>query len=270
MSDAGYGPIFSSLWNGSLVGKAHEQLVFIFLRCNCDRDGNANFHPQTISSLTGIPLADVETAIHNLEAHDPRSKSPEESGARLVRLDAHRDWGWHIVNHGKYLDLLKRIHNRERQSRFKERVKAGNAGVTLANAGVTLTNVDTSHKTLAIESKHSSPDGDLRVAGFVQVWDLYPHYGRRSSRAKSLTRWRALKPFPLLPDVLHGLRSCMESDDWTREGGRFVPAMEVWIAKRGWDSSNGADHNGTEQSDPLARARAILAEKEASLEKPIR
>lgn len=109
----------------------------------------------------------------------------------------------------------------------------------------------------------SSPNGDAHALAFFQVWQRYPHYGRRSSKAKSAARWQALRPRPEVEIVLAGLDACSKSDDWTREGGRFVPAMEVWIGRRGWDSSNGIE-NGS-PADPLARTRQLLAEKEAEI-----
>jgi len=105
----------------------------------------------------------------------------------------------------------------------------------------------------------SPPDGAGR-SDFERVWQAYPHYGRRSSKARSWGRWRALRPRPDVESVLTAIDESRDSDDWTKDGGRFVPALEVWIAKRGWDSSDGradpADEGvGSRANEMLRRAR---------------
>lgn len=119
MADNGYGPIFASLWNGSMVGRPDEQLVFIFLRCHCDSSGEVDVHPNVIASLTGIPLVRVKNALRALEAADDSSRSADLDGARIVRLDPHRDWGWQIVNHSKYLRKISALLHAERQARYR-------------------------------------------------------------------------------------------------------------------------------------------------------
>jgi hypothetical protein len=47
-----------------------------------------------IAARSRVPVEEVQAAIAALEAADPESRSPEEGGARIVRLDAHRTWGW--------------------------------------------------------------------------------------------------------------------------------------------------------------------------------
>jgi hypothetical protein len=57
---------------------------------------------EAFARRTNVPLEIVRTAISRLERPDPRSRTPDEDGKRLVRLDEHREWGWHLVNHAKY------------------------------------------------------------------------------------------------------------------------------------------------------------------------
>ena len=111
-----------------------------------------------------------------------------------------------------------------------------------------------------------APDGAARQdfdqvkADFLRVWAAFPHYGRRSSKAVSFARYKALRPRPDVESVLTAIDESRDSDDWTKDGGRFVPALEVWIAKRGWDSSDGradpADEGaGSRANEMLRRAR---------------
>jgi len=71
---------------------------------------------------------------------------------------------------------------------------------------------------------------------FERFWTDYPHFERRSSKAKSRALWLKLKPQdePNLAAIREHLLACSESHDWTRDGGAYVPAAEVWLAKKGW------------------------------------
>lgn len=109
-----------------------------------------------------------------------------------------------------------------------------------------------------------SPIGE--ETAFEQAWKTYPHFGARSRKAMALRAWRTLRPPPILSDVLTGIATCADSDDWTKDDGRYVPGMQVWIRQRGWDTSNGrGEDNATinakremvrrtlEREDPLYR-----------------
>ena len=101
-----YAKVFSSLWNGSLVGQSGPQLVFVFLLAHCDREGFVDIHPRVIASLTGLEEEAVRAALMTLEAADPSSRTPESNGVRIERLDEHRDWGWKIVNYLVYRNMI--------------------------------------------------------------------------------------------------------------------------------------------------------------------
>lgn len=58
---------------------------------------------------------------------------------------------------------------------------------------------------------------------------------------------------PAPETLLVALAACAQSPDWTKNGGEFVPAMEVWIRERGWDSSEGSATPVSE--DPVERMR---------------
>jgi len=109
-------------------GKPDALLVWFNMIAHAP-DGICDRTQQTIADETGLTLDRVTDAIAYLESPDKKSRSPEEEGRRIVRLDKHRDWGWRLVNHWKYHDKQlastdrHRIKNRERQRRFMERRK---------------------------------------------------------------------------------------------------------------------------------------------------
>lgn len=120
-----YGKTFTSLWEGSMVGQADAQLVFIFLFCHCDHEGFVEAHPAGIAAKTGIPLDRVENTIDLLESPDPKSRSKEEEGRRIIPLDGDHVSGWKVVNYKYYRDLRRQEDRREYQRQYWHKRKAG-------------------------------------------------------------------------------------------------------------------------------------------------
>jgi hypothetical protein len=72
-----------------------------------------------------------------LEGPDPKSRTPDENGARIYRLDDHRDWGWGIVNYDYFRKIASDEQRREktklRTRKWRERVRKSSP-VTLSDA----------------------------------------------------------------------------------------------------------------------------------------
>ena len=120
-----YVKLFSSLYQGTLRGRSDEILVFTNLLAYCDQYGIVDKHFKAIADETGLPLDRVHAAIVSLESPDKESRSSENEGRRILRLDDHRAWGWKVVNYGKYRAIRseedRREQNRLAQERWRNR-----------------------------------------------------------------------------------------------------------------------------------------------------
>jgi hypothetical protein len=114
-----YAKLFASLYQGTLRGQADAILVFTNLLAHADSHGYVDKHFLAISQECGISEERVQEAIKFLESPDPKSRSIAEGGARLVRMDEHRDWGWVVVNYIKYRNL-RREEDRREQNRLAQ------------------------------------------------------------------------------------------------------------------------------------------------------
>jgi hypothetical protein len=110
--------VYRALWDGSLAACPEAAFVFIVMLAHADAEGIVDMTHEAIAARSRVPLEEVRAAIDALEAEDRESRSPEEGGARIVRLDAHRSWGWRIVNYRKYRETNT---NAERQARYRDR-----------------------------------------------------------------------------------------------------------------------------------------------------
>ena len=66
---------------------------------HCDKAGVCDMHPRAIAEEVGLTVEQVRAALDELEAPDIESRTPDEEGRRIIRLDEHRSWGWRVVNY---------------------------------------------------------------------------------------------------------------------------------------------------------------------------
>jgi len=92
-----------------------------------DQNGVVDMTHDAIARRTNVPLKIVQAAITELEQPDKRSRSSQFDGARLQRLDDHRDWGWVIVNYRHYRSIANaeayREVNREKVQAIRDRAR---------------------------------------------------------------------------------------------------------------------------------------------------
>lgn len=165
-----FAKVFSSLWEGSMIGKPDSQLVFVFLLAHANRDGFVDVTHKRIAVLTGLDEARVRAAVTELEQPDPDSRTPGHEGRRLLRIGEHRDWGWQIVNYTLYRGLRDEEQRREQAREGMRRLRSERApghedadrmprGPAGAPA-VTVSNVSRRWPPLA----HVDRDGDVDTA----------------------------------------------------------------------------------------------------------
>src|SRR5277367_1471033 len=100
-----FAKIFSQIFDSSISEDHVIRHVFMDLLVLADRDGVVDMTPDAIARRTNVPLEIVEAAIRKLSEPDPRSRSGDDDGRRIVLLDVHRDWGWQIVNYEMYRNI---------------------------------------------------------------------------------------------------------------------------------------------------------------------
>lgn len=108
---------------------------------------------------------------------------------------------------------------------------------------------------------HSHSQGGACDDLFTEVFNAYPEH-RRDVSYLTQTAWAAIMG-PIHPDdrpglhakILDGLDRAKASDDWTRDGGRFVPKLQRFLEERQWTRS---------WPGPAKSAFQILAENTAA------
>ena len=77
---------------------------------------------------------------------------------------------------------------------------------------------------------------------FDSFWAEYP---RKTAKGDAEKVWMRLKPSEeLFNTILSALRAIKTTDQWKREGGRFVPLPATWLNQRRWEDDPNAVRGG--------------------------
>lgn len=67
---------------------------------------------------------------------------------------------------------------------------------------------------------------------FDEFWAAYP---KKRSKGQAEKTWCKIKPSEqLLQQILSALERAKISDNWTKEGGQFIPYPSTWLNAKGW------------------------------------
>lgn len=144
-----YAKVFRQIFNSSIAEDPELRFTFMDLLVLADSDGVVDMTHEAIARTTNRPLDLIRQKISELEGPDPRSRTPDANGARIRRLDDHRDWGWVIINYDRFRNIAtdeqRRIKTKLRVQKYRCKVRkvrnlendSCNAPVTPSNAGVT-------------------------------------------------------------------------------------------------------------------------------------
>lgn len=69
--------------------------------------------------------------------------------------------------------------------------------------------------------------------GFANFWNPYP---RKTAKVQAQKAWAKLNPSAeLQAQILAALAAQCRSDQWTKDGGSFVPHASTWLNQRRWE-----------------------------------
>lgn len=126
-----YGRIFEQLYTGSMIGAgcpvfAVWGYVIANMREDTEVGAQVELNPQLLGYILGAKEAEVQKAIDYLCAPDPRSRTKELEGRRLVQQG---QFAYQVVNGAKYLAIRnaeqKRASDRLRKQKERKLKKVG-------------------------------------------------------------------------------------------------------------------------------------------------
>jgi len=239
--------IASTIW----LESDHTRLVWITMLALADKNGEVHASIPGLAKFAGVPLEACRAALVALMSPDPDSRTKTAEGRRIVEIDG----GWELINHAKYRALASTADaieaNKVRQARFRKR----NAEVTDSNGGVTPSNAPVTPDGLKAEAKaDTKADAEanppkprkrgprratppLECAAFDEFWAAYP---KKQGKEKAEEQWVKRGCAKILPQILVTIRKFKATEEWTKDGGQFVPQPAKWLGGRRWEDEPSA------------------------------
>jgi len=120
----GYTKLFSSIVTSTIwVESDRTRIVWITMLAMADKNGEVQASIPGLARLAGVPIPDCEEAIAKFMAPDPYSRTPDDEGRRIEKIDG----GWALLNHKKYREMASKDDQREaearRKARYRDKVK---------------------------------------------------------------------------------------------------------------------------------------------------
>lgn len=131
-----YGKLFASLYTGSMIGAGplpFALMPYIISKGMPDKNlgGYVELNPMLLAAIFGCTADEVSEAIEFLCQPDPKSRTPDEEGRRLVRLGP---YDFRVVNYAKYQAIRNEEDRREQNRDAQERHRAKKAAKAAAKA----------------------------------------------------------------------------------------------------------------------------------------
>jgi hypothetical protein len=114
--------------------------------------------------------------------------------------------------------------------------------------------------------RRSMSGGKGTTPEFESFWSVWP---KKIAKQEALKAWRALNPSPELVDtILADIDKRTGSEDWQKEGGKYIPYPATYIRGRRWEDQGTEDMAARKDSYERARQlrgsiRFIKSEMEA-------
>lgn len=178
-----YAKVFEQIFDSSIANDFQTRHVFMDLLVLADQNGVIDRTPEAIARRTNVPLDIVKSAISVLEKPDPSSRSTDCDGARLQRLDEHREWGWQVVNYKHYLGIKTEFDRRRYMREYMRQVRSVKPCKTESLTQSNLLDGGTSVGTSVSVRRGSG--GTTRI--MEDAARIYEQYPRKVARPKALT-----------------------------------------------------------------------------------
>jgi len=80
------------------------------------------------------------------------------------------------------------------------------------------------------EEKHK---GTLYTEDFDRFWQAYP---RKIGKKEAAKAWsKSQKERPAIDKVIEAIEAQSKGDQWTKDGGQFIPHPATWLNQGRWD-----------------------------------
>jgi hypothetical protein len=132
----GYSKLFSEIVTSSIWSEDDKtRIVWITMLALKDKDGFVAAAIPGLANAARVTVEECEKAITKLESPDKYSRSVDNEGRRVKRVDG----GWMVLNHLKYRDKRNDEERREYQRQWQYNRRHQNVDTNVDNVDTMLT-----------------------------------------------------------------------------------------------------------------------------------
>lgn len=235
-----YAKLFSRIAQSSLMEEDVEvRYCFMMLLAIADSTGDVIGTDIALARTVNLPLETFRRCIAELMQPDPDSNSQVFEGRRIVSSENGR--GYRVVNYVTYRQIKTNDEKRAYMREYMQRRRKG-----LKDSDVTLCKTVLSDVTHSEAEGESEAKGDtfqppsppqaakrsVTTAGFDEFWKAYP---KRIGKGSAMAAWKKHACDKILPQILVSVKAFKVSENWTKEGGQFIPYPQKWLNRKGWE-----------------------------------
>lgn len=104
---------------------------------------------------------------------------------------------------------------------------------------------DSLYKKERVSSSKGETTNQSPSNGFEEFWSLYPH---KDNKQGAMVEWANISPDDALFERIMGsLRRFGGSEEWQRDGGRFVPHADKWLRDARWQDTGEGEVKSVEE-----------------------
>jgi len=110
--------------------------------------------------------------------------------------------------------------------------------------------------TLSAKNAEDGEENAKAIEPFDEFWRLYP---KKVGKGAARKAWNKAKPSALVHQkILEAIPRAMNTDQWRRENGRFIPNPATWLNEGRWDDEPPQD---AKQADKFTPATQVDVER---------
>ena len=232
-----FAKLFSRITQSSLMEEPVEaRYCFMMMLAIADTHGYVIGTDVAIARVINLPLPVFQTCIAALCAPDPDSNSQEAEGRRIVKSEGER--GYFLVNYTAYRQIKseeeKRAYMRE-YMRQRRKAKAGKDVTDVKFCKTELSDVTQGEGEGEEEGETHTLSGEKTKKqqieeAFEQFWKVYPKKTNKAKAQQTFPRY-----FADFAKMLPALARFCQTDDWRKEGGKYIPNPQAWLNGRRWE-----------------------------------
>jgi hypothetical protein len=236
------------------------RILFAGLWCMADRDGRTKDRPKRIKAdVLPYDDCDCDAMLGELVAHGFIERY-ESEGQAVIQVN---NFVTHQRPHPK--EPSESLPAKPCTNPARTRKKISVPGEYLASCALPSFPSESTSLTPSPVAQPRRAGRKTPPAGFDEFWSAYP---RKVGKGDAQKAWAALPPDgDLLGKILTAVKWQAGREEWTRDGGRYVPHPATWLRAERWLDERatpppGEDEYGEVESGPVSveYARKLLGD----------